>query len=95
MKAKLILDLGSNYHSDENVLDNLIDYYTKIASYTSNRPTTDEKLEPFIFTAVKEAYLRRGDEGSKTSNVGGLSTSYIDIEEKLKKDVISIRLGNF
>ena len=95
MIAKLILDLGSNYHSDESVLDNLIDYYTKIASYTSTRPTTDEKLEPFIYTAVKEAYLRRGDEGSSSSSVGGLSTSYTDIEEKLRKDVVSIRLGNF
>jgi hypothetical protein len=95
MKAKLILDLGSNYHNDEDVIDNLIDYYTKIASYTSHRPTTDEKLEPYIYTAVKEAYIRRGDEGSSSSNVGGLSASYIDIEKKLKEDIISIRIGNF
>jgi hypothetical protein len=95
MKVKLILDLGSNYHNDEDVIDNLIDYYTKIASYTSHRPTTDEKLEPYIYTAVKEAYIRRGDEGSSSSNVGGLSSSYIDIEKKLKEDIISIRIGNF
>ena len=92
---KIIDDLGSNYHDEEEVISNLIEAYIKIASHASNREETGEKLEPYIITAVVSAYLRRGDEGTNSSNEGGLSSSYIDIEDKLKKDVMAIRLGNF
>lgn len=41
----------------------------------------DEKLYPYVYKAVKSAYLLRGDEGSSSSTEGSLSTSYEDIEE--------------
>ena len=37
------------------------------------------------------AYLRRGKEASSSNSEGGLSDSFLDIEEKLKKDIKSIR----
>ena len=87
MLEKIKIDLGTNYHeANDNVLKNLINYYMQIASNTSNRNIYDEKLEPYVYTAVKEAYIRRGDEGSFSSNEGGLSATYVDIEEKLRKD---------
>ena len=96
MVDKVKKDLADNYHEEsDEVLSALIEHYTGIASDASNRKRTDEKLTPYIFTAVKEAYLRRGDEGSTSSNEGGLSSSYIDIEEKLRKDVLAIRIPRF
>lgn len=89
-------DLADNYHEEnDDVIKELIKYYSIIASNTSNRKKDDELIEPYIYIAVKEAYLRRGDEGTASSNEGGLSSSYIDIEEKLKKDCLSIRKGAF
>lgn len=96
MVEKVKKDLADNYHeSSDEVITELIERYTGIASDASNRKKTDEKLTPYIFTAVKEAYLRRGDEGSTSSNEGGLSSSYVDIEEKLRKDVLAIRIPRF
>lgn len=96
MVEALKKDLADNYHEkNDDVITELIKYYSIIASNTSNRKKEDELIEPYIYTAVKEAYLRRGDEGSSSSGEGGLSSSYIDIEEKLKKDCLSIRKGAF
>ena len=89
-------DLGTNYHeANDDVLKGLISYYTQIASNASNRNKYDKMLEPYVYIAVKEAYIRRGDEGTSSSNEGGLSASYVDIEEKLRKNVRCIRKGNF
>lgn len=86
-------DLAENYHdSDDDVLEAMFDYYISIASDASNRKTDDKKLIPYVYTAVKSAYLRRGDEGTTSSSEGGLNSSYIDIEDKLKNDIRSIRL---
>ena len=95
MIDKLKKDLSFNYHeSDDEVLENLVTHYTSIASDTSNRKIDDKLLEPYVYEAVKEAFLRRGDEGTSSSSEGGQSASYIDIEEKLRKDVLAIRLIN-
>ena len=89
-------DLATNYHDeDEEVISNFYTLYSGIASNTSNRKKDDELLIPYIYTAVKEAYLRRGDEGTQSTNEGGLSASYIDIEEKLRNDTRCIRKGAF
>lgn len=86
-------DLGSNYHdSDDEVIECMITHYTMIASDTSNRKKNDERLIPYVYTAVKEAYIRRGNEGTSSSSEGGLNYAYIDIEEKLRKDVRAIRV---
>lgn len=93
MKEKIIADLSVNFKDgDDSIIENYIELYSSIASDNSNRKKDDEKLYPYIYEAVKEAYLKRGDEGSSSSTEGSLSASYIDIVEKLKKDVRSIRL---
>lgn len=92
----LTKDLANNYHEEDvEVITNLYTLYSGIASNTSNRKKDDELLIPYIYTAIKEAYLRRGDEGTSSTNEGGLSASYIDIEEKLRNDTRSIRKGAF
>ena len=63
----------------------------EIASNASNRELSDIKLVPYVNTAVVMAYLRRGKEASSSNSEGGLSDSFLDIEEKLKKDIKSIR----
>lgn len=93
MKEKIIADLGVNFkNGDDSIIENYIELYSSIASDNSNRKIDDKKLYPYIYTAVKEAYLRRGDEGSSSSTEGSISTSYVDIEEKLAKDVRKVRV---
>lgn len=89
-------DLDVNYHDKtDDVIENLYKHYLQIASNTSNRNINDKLLIPYVYTAVKSAYLRRGNEGSTSNNEGGLSSSYIDIEDKLRKDILAIRKGDF
>ena len=85
------LDLGSNYHDDLDVLKKIQEHYLNIAADSSNRNVKDKKLLPYVYIATKEAYLRRGDEGTSSSSEGSLNYAYVDIEEKLRKDVKCIR----
>lgn len=89
MLEKIKKDLGINFNSDDtNVLEDILGNMTTIASNASNRKKEDPKLVPYIFTATKSAYIKRGDEGKKSSNEGSISASYEDIEEKLCNDII-------
>lgn len=93
MIQRLKSDIGANFKiGDDSILSGFIDDYISIASYNSNRKENDKKLYPYVYSAVKSAYLRRGDEGSSSATEGSLSTSYIDIEEKLAKDVRAVRV---
>lgn len=93
MLQRLKTDLSVNFkNGDDSILSDFIDDYISIASNNSNRRKDDEKLYPYVYNAVKSAYLKRGDEGSSSATEGSLSTSYIDIEEKLAKDVRAIRV---
>lgn len=93
MVTRLKSDLSVNFKDgDDSILSDFIDDYISIASNNSNRRKDDEKLYPYVYNAVKSAYLKRGDEGSSSATEGSLSTSYIDIEEKLAKDVRTIRV---
>lgn len=93
MLDRLKKDLSVNFkNGDDSILSDFIDDYISIASNNSNRRKDDTKLYPYVYNAVKSAYLKRGDEGSSSSTEGSLSTSYIDIEEKLAKDVRTIRV---
>ena len=85
---KIIDNLGANYRDDEDVLQDIIDDMTSIASNISNREKTDEKLFPYIKKAVKAMYLTRGAEGLASRNEGSISSSYEDIIDKLRNDII-------
>lgn len=88
----IITRLGIEYRKDRNVVEDLYNDYSQIASDVSNRAKNDEKLLPYIKKAVVEAYLLIGSECEKSTNYGSMTTSYVDIEEKLVNDVKSIRI---
>lgn len=89
MLEKIKSDLDANYNTDdETVLQDIIDDMTAIACNVSNRKSNDVKLEPYIKKAVKSAYQLRGDEGKTSSSEGSISSSYEDIEEKLRINII-------
>ena len=92
MQEKIIKDLGDNFKiGDDDIIKEFVTQYGTVASNISNRKATDEKLYPYIYNAVKAAYIRRGSEGKASETVGSISDSYDDIEAKLKRDVITIR----
>ena len=85
---KIVADLGANYKEDEEVLTDILEEVSSIASDISNRKKNDTKLFPYIKKAVKAIYLCRGAEGLTSRNEGSISTSYEDIIEKLRNDII-------
>lgn len=86
---KIIKDLGPNYSKEDNeVLNEILEEVSSIASDISNRQKNDEKLFPYIKKAVKAIYLSRGTEGLTSRGEGSISSSYEDIMEKLRNDII-------
>lgn len=88
--------LGVNYNeknedSKQYIIDAIEDYKL-IASNESNCKKDDSLLIPYIKEAVISAYLRRGKEGNSSNSEGGISDTYIDIADKLRKDVKSVRV---
>ena len=86
--AKIINDLGPNYIGDDKVLEEILDEVISIASDISNRQKDDEKLFPYVKKATKAIYLSRGAEGLTSRNEGSISTSFEDIIDKLRNDII-------
>lgn len=85
---KIIADLGANYRNDKDVLEDILEEVTSIASDTSNRQKDDEKLFPYIKKTVKAEYLARGAEGLTSRNEGSMSSSFEDIIDKLRNNII-------
>jgi hypothetical protein len=85
---KIVADLGANYKEDEEVLTDILEEVSSIASNISNRQKEDIKLFPYIKKATKAIYLSRGAEGLTSRNEGSISTSFEDIIEKLRNDII-------
>ena len=85
---KIIADLGANYKDDKEVLEEMLEEVSSIASDISNRSKDDTKLFPYIKKATKAIYLSRGSEGLISRNEGSISTSFEDIIEKLRNDII-------
>lgn len=89
MLDKIINDLGANYNdNDYDVLEDILDEVSSIASNISNRKADDEKLYPYIKKTVKSMYLSRGAEGIKSQSKSGVSDTYEDIVEVLRNDII-------
>ena len=84
--------LGANYiEKTDNIIRDIIDDMTSIACDASNRKEDDEKLFPYIKKAVIAEYNARGSEGLLSRNEGSISSSFNDIEKKLRIDVSTIR----
>ena len=89
MLEKIIEDLGANYKDDDRkVLENILEEVSSIASNISNRKKDDEKLFPYIKKAVKSMYLARGAEGLVSQSESGVSSSFEDIVDKLRNDIV-------
>lgn len=85
---KIIADLGANYKKeDKGVLEEILVEVTSIASDISNKQK-EEKLFPYIKKAVKAEYLARGAEGLTSRNEGSMSSSFEDIMDKLRNNII-------
>lgn len=85
---KIIADLGANYKEDKEVLEDILDEVTSIASDISNREMNDIKLFPYVKRAVKAEYLARGAEGLTNRNEGSVSSSFENIIEKMRNNII-------
>ena len=86
---KITADLGANYkEEDKEVLNEILEEVSSIASDISNRKKDDEKLFPYIKKAVKAEYLARGAEGLTSRNEGSMSSSFEDIIDKLRNNII-------
>jgi len=86
---KIIKDLGANFSSDDRyVLEEILEEVSSIASDISNRTKDDEKLFPYIKKAVKAEYLARGAEGLTSRSEGSMSSSFEDIMDKLRNNII-------
>lgn len=89
---KIIADLGANYKNDKDVLEDILEQVSSIASDISNRPKEDEKLFPYIKKSIKAEYLARGAEGLTSRNEGSVSSSFEDIIDKLRNNIIKAHL---
>lgn len=85
---KIIADLGPNYKNDKDVLEDILEQVTSIASDISNRQKDDKKLYPYIKKAVKAEYIARGVEGQSSRSEGSVSSSFEDIIDKLRNNII-------
>ena len=84
---KIVADLGTNYRDDKDVLEEILEEVSSIALDISNNKN-EKKLFPYIKKAVKAIYLTRGGEGLQSRGEGSISSSYEDIMEKLRNDII-------
>lgn len=92
MLDKIKKRLGANYiENTDDIIEDIIEDFTSIACDASNRKKDDEKLFPYIKKAVVSEYLQRGSEGLLSRNEGSVSSSFNDIEKKLRTDVATIR----
>lgn len=89
MLEQIKKNLGANYEKNtDDVLQDIIDDITSIACDNSNRKKDDERLFPYIKKAVRSEYLARGAEGLLSRNEGSISSSYKDIVEELRNNII-------
>ncbi len=85
---KIIADLGANYREqDKEVLEEILVEVTSIASDISNKQK-EEKLFPYIKRAVKSEYLARGTEGLTSRTEGSMSSSFENIIDTLRNNII-------
>lgn len=92
MLKKIKDRLGANYiEGTDNILLDIINDMTSIACNASNRNADDEKIFPYVKKAVISEYNARGAEGLLSRNEGSISSSFNDIEKKLRIDVSTIR----
>lgn len=93
MLNEIIRDLSENFNEgDEQILSDYIDEVTTDALSISNREMNSKNinlLKSEIKKCVKSLYLQRGGEGTTSLNASGVSSSFIDAKEVLRKDIVN------
>lgn len=91
MLERIKVDLADNFRKgDESVLLDLISMVTTDALSISNRKVNkDGILDSNIIKCVKEMYLQRGSEGSKSLSDSGVSTSFDNPKETMRKEIVA------
>lgn len=92
-KIKIMLKkkLGANFRDGtEDVLFEIYKEMYSIALNTShiNSKNKEELLYPYVENATISKYLSMGAEGLSSKSEGSQSSSFIDIEDKLRNDII-------
>jgi hypothetical protein len=86
-------DLADNYNpEDDDLLQSIIDEVTSSALSISNRADTPENVKSLyseIKQCVKALYLQRGAEGSTSFSGSGISTSFSNAYEDLRKNIVN------
>ena len=91
---QIIADLGENYRNDNTVLETIVVEPVNDALYISNRRFLADQgvqigiLAPDIRKAVKSIYLQRGSEDTVSKSELGISSSYDDVKDRLRRDII-------
>lgn len=92
MLNEIKADLGENYNTnDSEVLEKILEQTTANALFISNRSKTDENIELLKFEikdCVKKLYLQRGAEDVLNQSQSGLSSTYTNAYEDMRKDII-------
>lgn len=92
---EIIIDLADNYRDDEDVLRSLLEDTINDALFLSNRIKKQNRemqlsiLKSNIKKAVKTIYLQRGSEDSSSTSQNGISNTYSNAIDIMKKDIIS------
>lgn len=63
-----------------------LSYLQKAYNITKNDNYTE--ITPYVKDATIKTIIRLGDEGMNSRSEGGISSTYIDIEEKMRNDLI-------
>ena len=84
---QIIAELGANYQNDKEVLKGILEEINSVA-YDISKNKNQAKLFPYIKKAVKAIYLCRGTEGLQSRSEGSITSSYEDVIEKLRNDII-------
>lgn len=89
---KIIDDLGENFKDDVEVLKDIYEEISSIASNISHLSKNDERLYPYIKIAVKSIYLCRGGEGLSSISESGKSLSFDNVIGKMRDDIVKAGL---
>ena len=93
MLNEIIRDLGDNYNdTDKKVLEDILDEATTNALFISNRVRNLENIKLLsseIKKYVKTVYLQRGVEDVQGQSQSGLSSTYINAYEEMRKNIVS------
>ena len=94
-KLKRRLGLSESDAQDDLILRDLWQEWLSAALSASNR-TGEAACPPPLLAIVRDlacaSYLRRGDEGSQSVSLGGVSTQYDDLHAQLLRRILQANL---